>query len=225
MWFETNTESTRICAPTYSLVHGAPIDPASPAGPLTFAVPAAEVMLAAAGLRDGGSVALPDHGSLNDRFLTPHPPGYAALDGIRAVTSFEPVGLDGAATTTALSGYSGGAVASSWAVEEHPTYAPELNIRGATFGAPESDVEASLKSANTALLGGLIPITITSIGKDSPEFQAEISQHLTPSGSRIIATARNHCAAQNVLSNVWFDYRNHLNTSIVVDTSSLRLTQ
>lgn len=213
--YQAATDSTlRVCGPSYSLVHGAPIDVTDPVGPVTLGAPAAEVLLAAAGLAEGWAVAMPDHGSLDDRFLTPHQPGYAVLDGIRAVTNFEPIGLAGPATPTALWGYSGGAIASSWAIEEHPTYAPELNIRGAAFGAPERDLEASLRSSNRSLLAGLIPIALASIGKDSPEFTAEMNSYLTPQGRDIVARTRNHCAAQNVLNNLWFDYDLHLNTPI-----------
>ncbi len=213
--YQAATDSTlRICNPSYSLVAGSPIDPLSPAGPFTFALPSAEVALAAAGLAEGWAVALPDHGSIDDRFLTPRQPGYAVLDGVRAATSFGPAGLDGIRTPTALWGYSGGAIASSWAIEEHPAYAPELNIKGAAFGAPERDLEESLRSANRALLAGLIPIALASIAKDSPEFAAEIDQYLTPGGKAIVARARNHCVGQNVLENIWFDYEQHLNAPI-----------
>ncbi|MCW4354143.1 lipase family protein [Hoyosella sp. YIM 151337] len=213
--YQAATDSTlRVCGPSYSLVHGAPIDFTNPVGPVTLTLPAAELALAAAGLAEGWAVAMPDHGSLADRFLTPHQPGYAVLDGIRAVTNFEPAGLQGPSTPTALWGYSGGAIASSWAIEEHPSYAPELNIQGAAFGAPERDLEASLKSANRALLGGLIPIALAAIGKDSPEFATELDQYLTPQGRNIVAQARNHCASQNVLNNLWFDYEQHLNTPV-----------
>ncbi|GGC53355.1 lipase [Hoyosella rhizosphaerae] len=213
--YQAATDSTlRVCGPSYSLVHGAPIDFNNPVGPVTLTLPGAEIALAAAGLAEGWAVAMPDHGSIADRFLTPRQPGFAVLDGIRAATSFEPAGLAGPQTPTALWGYSGGAIASSWAIEEHPTYAPELNIRGAAFGAPERDLEASLHSANRALLAGLIPIALAAIGKDSPEFAAELEPYLTTEGRNIVARARNHCASQNVLNNIWFDYEQHLNAPI-----------
>lgn len=213
--YQAATDSTlRVCAPSYSLVHGAPIDFAAPTGPLTLTLPGAEMLFVAAGLAQGWAVTMPDHGGLDDRFLTPHQPGYAVLDSIRAAQSFTPLGLAGPGTPTALWGYSGGAIASSWAVEEQPGYAPELNIVGAAIGAPERDLEASLRAANQKLLAGLIPIALASMGKDSPEFAAELDQYLTPSGREIVARARNHCAAQNVLSNLLFDYNLHLTVPV-----------
>ncbi|MBS4104887.1 lipase family protein, partial [Tsukamurella paurometabola] len=111
-------------------------------------------------------VAMPDHGGGDDRFLTPRQPGWAVLDGIRAVENFSRLGMN-EKTPVTLWGYSGGAIASSWTIEEHPTYAPELNIRGAAFGAPERDLAASLKAVNTSLLAGLIPLALSALGKDS----------------------------------------------------------
>ncbi|NMO01886.1 triacylglycerol lipase [Gordonia sp. TBRC 11910] len=214
--FQAATDSIlRVCGPSYSLTHGLPIDLYSRTGPITLTNGGAETLLAAAGLTKGWAVAMPDHGGSRNSFLTPHQPGYAVLDGIRAVQNFMPSQLP-KKTPTALWGYSGGAIASSWAVEEQPTYAPELNIKGAAFGAPERDLGASLKSVNFTPLAGLIPIALGAIGKDSPAFHARLNQFLTPRGRQIVAETRNHCVGQNVLSNLWFDYRNYLTRPVDV---------
>lgn len=214
--FQAATDSTlRVCGPSYSLTHGLPIDLSTRVGPITLTNPGAETLLAAAGLTKGWAVAMPDHGGSSDRFLTPHQPGYAVLDGIRAVQNFTPRQLP-PKTPTALWGYSGGAIASSWAIEEQPTYAPELNIKGAAIGAPERDLAASLKSVNFTPLAGLIPIALGAIGKDSPAFRARLNRYLTPAGRRIVAETGNHCVGQNVLSNLWFDYRRYLTKPVNV---------
>jgi len=213
--YQAATDSTlRICNPSYGLVHGAPIDFTNPSGPVLVPIGSVEISLAAAGLAQGWAVAMPDHGGVDNRFLTPRQPGFAVLDGIRAVENFNPVGLAGTATPVSLWGYSGGAIASSWAIEQHPTYAPELDIKGAAFGAPERDLEASLKSANGTPLGGLIPLAMASIGKDSPEFSQEIAKYLTPEGNILLDRMRNSCAPQNILGNIGFRYQNYLTTSL-----------
>ncbi|MFW0792157.1 lipase family protein [Gordonia sp. CPCC 205333] len=214
--FQAATDATlRECGPSYSLTHGAPIDFSKPIGPITLTNPAAESLLASAGLTKGWAVAMPDHGGINDRFLTPHQPGYAVLDGIRAVQNFKPEQLP-QKTPTALWGYSGGAIASSWAVEEQPTYAPELNIKGAAFGAPERDLAASLKSVNFTPLGGLIPIALGAIGKDSSAFRVALNRYLTPQGRQAVAATAGHCVAQNIVANLWFDYRRYLTKPVDV---------
>lgn len=206
--YQAATDSIlRICNPSYGLTNGLPIEPANPAGPLPFPLPAAEIAFAAAGLEQGWAVAMPDHGGIDNRFLTPKQPGYAVLDGIRAAESFQPLGLSGADTPVGLWGYSGGAIASSWTVEMQPSYAPELNIAGAAFGAPERDLEASLRAVNGTPLAGLIPLALSALGKDVPGFTERLNSFLTPEGIARVAETANHCLAQNVLYNLWFDYR------------------
>ncbi|TWS23547.1 triacylglycerol lipase [Tsukamurella sputi] len=207
--YQAATDSTlRICQPSYAITRGGPID-LSPAGPLTFALPGAEMLMAAAGLNQGWAVAMPDHGGSDNRFLTPRQPGWAVLDGIRAVENFSRLGMN-KSTPVGLMGYSGGAIASSWTIEEQPTYAPELNIRGAAFGAPERDLEASLKAVNSSLMAGLIPLALSALGKDSPEFRAALDKSLTQGGRDRVNETRRHCVGQNVVANLWFDYRVNL---------------
>lgn len=214
--YQAATDSTlRVCNPSFSLTHGAPIDFASPAGPLTFALPGLELLLAAAGVEQGWAVAIPDHGGLDARFLTPRQPGYAVLDGVRAVQSFSPAGTRHG-DPVGMWGYSGGAIATSWAVEEQPAYAPDVAISGAAMGAPERDLEASLKAVNGAGAAGLIPMALAAIGKDSPAFQAALRRYVTPGGRAIVDEARNHCVGQNGVANLWFDYRANLNKPVDV---------
>lgn len=215
--YQSATDSTlRICNPSYGLTSGLPIEFGNPAGPLPFPIAAAEIAFAAAGLEQGWAVAMPDHGGVDNRFLTPKQPGYAVLDGIRAAENFQPLGLAGAGTPVGLWGYSGGAIASSWTVEEQPTYAPELNIVGAAFGAPERDLQASLQSVNTTPLAGLIPLALSAIGKDEPGFTDRLNTYLTPEGRAVMEETANHCLGQNVLANFWFDYRKYMTAPIDV---------
>ena len=58
--------------------------------------------------------------------------GHATLDSLRAVLSSE-LGLSPDAKTV-LWGYSGGSIASEWALEFQEQYAPELKIHGAALG-------------------------------------------------------------------------------------------
>ncbi|GAA1071042.1 lipase family protein [Tsukamurella spumae] len=208
--YQAAADSTlRICQSSYAATKGGPVDLAAKEGPLTFGMPAAELLFATLGLQEGWAVSMPDHGGGDNRFLTPRQPGWAVLDGIRAVENFTRLGLN-AKTPVTLWGYSGGAIASSWTIEEQPTYAPELNIRGAAFGAPERDLEASLRSVNTSLLAGLIPLALSALGKDSEEFRAALDKVLTPEGRARVNATRSHCMPQNVVANLWFDYNRML---------------
>ncbi|WP_353108151.1 lipase family protein [Gordonia sp. (in: high G+C Gram-positive bacteria)] len=212
--YQVATDATlRTCQPSYGLTHGQPIDLTSEYGPLTFSAAGFEVAFANLALSEGWAVSLPDHGGSANTFLTPRQPGFAVLDGIRAVKNFNQLHLSLDAPV-GLWGYSGGAIANSWALEMQPTYAPEIRINGAALGAPERDLAASVKSANASLLGGLIPLALASIGKDSESFRQAINEVLTSEGRNRVNETRRHCLAQNIAGNIGFDYNRYLTRDI-----------
>ncbi|MGY2060573.1 lipase family protein, partial [Nocardia gipuzkoensis] len=83
-----------------------------------------------AALARGWAVAAPDHEGPRSEFFAGPMAAHAVLDGIRAALRFEPAGLSPDAPV-AVMGYSGGALASGWAAEQQPRYAPELRLVGA----------------------------------------------------------------------------------------------
>ncbi|MFX0577091.1 lipase family protein [Nocardia nepalensis] len=66
------------------------------------------------------------------------------LDGIRAALAFPTAGLAGSPTT--MIGYSGGAIATVWAAQLQPTYAPELRMLGAAAGGTPADLSLLRKT-------------------------------------------------------------------------------
>ncbi len=94
--------------------------------------------------------------------------GQATLDGIRAALSFAPLGLS-ADTPVGMMGYSGGALATSWAATLHPTYAPELNIVGVTSGGTPADVFGIVQAAENSTFFGLILSAIVGTNRAYPE--------------------------------------------------------
>ncbi|KAA0023689.1 triacylglycerol lipase [Antrihabitans cavernicola] len=202
--YQTAYDSTqRECMPSYSLREANPLDLLDSTKQAPWALPPLEFALAAAGLDKGWAVSMPDPGGIDNHFLTPRVMGYTTLDGIRAAQNFAPLGLPGKSTKTAMWGYSGGGIATSWASELQPKYAPELNLAGAAIGAPVPDLATALNTANGRILAGLIPIGVSSISKDSPEFAATIDKYLTPEGRSIMAAAGAQCLNKNVLFNMF----------------------
>ncbi|MFC9439774.1 lipase family protein [Nocardia sp. NPDC057030] len=182
----------RSCMPSYQLTAD---DPAAP--------PPAEALQAVTALDRGWAVAIPDPGGIDNRFLTPRVMGYTVLDGIRAAASFGPLGLDGAATRTALTGYSGGGIGTSWAAELQPSYAPELNIVGAALGAPVPDLAAAMHAVSGRVSGGLIPVGIAALMHDSPEFAAALDPYLKPGARAILASAGRDCVSATAAHNLF----------------------
>lgn len=94
--------------------------------------------------------------------------GQATLDAIRAALSFEPLGLS-AQSPVGMWGYSGGALASSWAASLQEDYAPELNIVAvATGGTPTNTLEI-VKNAENGSYFSLVFGAILGTNRAYPE--------------------------------------------------------
>ncbi|MEU1431950.1 lipase family protein [Nocardia sp. NPDC005746] len=204
------------CVPSQALYQGqAPwIDP-SKSGPLQLTTMSGETAMIAAALARGWAVSVPDFGGIDNHYSTPKEPGYTVLDGIRAVEAFEPAALSGPGTPALLWGYSGGGIASAWAAQEQPRYAPELNLAGTAAGAPVGDPRAAMLAMNgTPIGGGLLPIALMGIMQDSPAFTAAMNRYLTPAGKQKIADAADNCTPQNMMSSLGFDANQFLTEPI-----------
>ncbi|MFE3441578.1 lipase family protein [Nocardia sp. NPDC059180] len=188
------------CMPSQVLRTGAPwFDFASDGGPITLSTTASEVPMIAAGLAQGWAVSVPDLGGVDNHFLTPREPGYVALDGVRAAQNFAELGA--VADTPALFwGYSGGGIATTWAAQVQPSYAPELNVAGMAVGAPVPDFAAAIRNGNGAPVAGLVAVGVVALQQDSPEFAALLDRVVTDEGKRLLAGAAASCTPQNLVS-------------------------
>ncbi|WP_319446626.1 MULTISPECIES: lipase family protein [unclassified Mycobacterium] len=148
-----------------------------------WCVPQFELLVLSNALSRGWAVSISDHEGLDGHFGAPREPGYRVLDGVRAAVSFEPLRL-AADAPVALWGYSGGGMASAWAAEMAPTYAPELNIVGAALGSPVGDPGQALLRLNGRALAGLPAMVIAAIRHVYPELGRLIDQHATDTGRR-----------------------------------------
>ncbi|MEU1207577.1 lipase family protein [Nocardia sp. NPDC005825] len=211
--FQNMTDSIAPqCQPSQALFQGQVpwVDPSKP-GPLQLTTMSGETPMIAAGLARGWAVSVPDFGGIDNHYSTPKEPGYTVLDGIRAVEAFEPAALSGPGTPALLWGYSGGGIASAWAAQEQPRYAPELNLVGSAVGAPVGDPRAAMQAMNgTSVLSGLLPIALMGVMQDSPAFTDAINRYLTPAGKQKIAEAADNCTTQNMLSSLGFDANQYL---------------
>ncbi|WP_278261243.1 lipase family protein [Nocardia sp. AG03] len=212
------------CMPSQVLRAGSPwFDFARPGGPVALGTTASESLMIAAGLEQGWAVSVPDLGGVDNHFLTPREPGYVALDGVRAVKDFAALAVAPGAPA-ALWGYSGGGIASNWAAEVQPTYAPELPIAGVAVGAPVVDLPAALRTGNGTPVAGLVGIGVAALSQDSPEFAALMDSVLTPEGKRLLDGAAASCTPQNLLSFVMrdFDRLTSVPLAEIVDTPLVR---
>ncbi|WP_406230080.1 lipase family protein [Nocardia sp. NBC_01009] len=95
-------------------------------------------------LSSGYAVVMTDY--QGPRMAYAHGPtqGREVLDGLRAALAFPSAGLAG--SPTAMIGYSGGAIATVWAAQMQPTYAPELRMLGAAAGGTPADLSLLRKT-------------------------------------------------------------------------------
>ncbi len=212
------------CMPSQVLRTGAPwFDFSGAGGPITLSTTASEVPMIAAGLNQGWAVSVPDLGGVDNHFLTPREPGYVAIDGVRAAQNFAELGL--AADAPAMFwGYSGGGIATAWAAQVQPDYAPDMYVAGMAVGAPVVDLRAGLRNGNGTPVAGLPPVGIAALQQDSPEFAAMMNRLLTPEGKQRLAGAAASCTPQNLVSFPFLDFGTLL-TVPMEDVLNAPLTQ
>jgi hypothetical protein len=136
-------------------------------------------------LADGYTVIVPDTEGQRADFAAGPEYGMNTLDSIRAVFSpSSTVGLPDDAKVAML-GYSGGAIATEWAAELAPTYAPDVNARmiGAAMGGLLVDPAHNLHYIEgTWFWGGVMPMALVGIAR---AFEKDFTPYLTPTGMTV----------------------------------------
>ena len=164
------------CFPSYALQRGAKA---------WGAVPQFEFAIVLHALRRGWVVSLPDHEGPDGRWGAPREPGFFTLDAVRAALDFEPLDLR-IDTSVGLWGYSGGGLATSWAAEMAPEYAPELRIVGAALGSPVGDPASAFIRLNATLHAGLPTLVVGGLRRAYPELDRIVREHVNAEGLALL---------------------------------------
>jgi triacylglycerol lipase len=176
------------CFPSYALRRGA-----RPIG----AFVQSEYLLVAAALAEGWAVSVPDHEGCHGMWGAPHEPGFRILDGIRAALHSDRLGLSPSAPV-ALWGYSGGGLATAWAVEHSSDYAPELNVVGAVLGSPVGDCGSVARRLNGSFFAGLAALMISALTDVFPAARRVVDEHGSEEGKKLLDDLRLMTTAQAV---------------------------
>lgn len=137
---------TTNCAPSYTL---------QSTGPST------DSTIVAALLAQGWDVVVPDHEGPLSQWAVGPLEGRTTLDSIRAVERFSPAALAGTSTRVGMTGYSGGALATTWANALAPSYAPQLNLVAVTAGGIPADLAYSADHIDgSPFFGGAIGVFV-----------------------------------------------------------------
>ncbi|WP_338774292.1 lipase family protein [Nocardia vulneris] len=142
-------------------------------------------------LSKGFAVLVPDHQGPRQAYAAGLMAGHAVLDAIRAAVRTPELGLEPAAPT-AITGYSGGAIASAWAAQLAPRYAPELNLVGVAFGGVPADYEMLIHTMNgrDAASGVFLAATL-GLAREYPE----MLDLMNDNGWRLARVGRDFCMA------------------------------
>lgn len=166
------------CDPSYTLRGGNP----------GYATASDEAALMNLYLAAGDYVVVPDYEGTNLEWAAGQESGWDTLDGIRAAE--HDLGLP-ASTKVALTGYSGGSIATEWASELAPRYSPELNIVGAAEGGIPVDFAHNLTYIDGSPdWSGVIPAVLVSLSR---AFDIDLDKYLSRDGKRITRAVRHQC--------------------------------
>ena len=160
-------------------------------------IPDFEAGLIAAPLLQGDTVVVPDTEGENADFAAGPEYGLNTIDSLRAALSSPATGLAGT-QKVGLIGYSGGAIATEWAAELAPSYAPELNskIVGVAFGGTLVDPAHNLRYVEgSSVWAGVIPMGLIGIAR---AFDVNLTRYMTPYGQEL-NTKLQHASITEVL--------------------------
>jgi len=135
-------------------------------------------------IADGYTVIVPDTEGQRADFAAGPEYGMNTLDSIRAAFGSSTIPRD---ATVAMLGYSGGAIATEWAAELAPSYAPDVNERmiGAAIGGVLVDPAHNLHYVEgTGFWAGVMAMALVGIAR-AFEIETELAGYLSSRGARI----------------------------------------
>src|SRR5580704_3161768 len=157
----------------------------------------AESVVIAPLLLQGYTVIVPDTEGQTADFSSSPEYGTSTLNSIRAATNSPLTGLT-KTTPIGLFGYSGGAIATGWAAQMAPAYAPDVNrqLVGAAEGGVLVDPAHNLTYVNgSSIWAGIIPMAIIGIARG---FHIDITPYLSSYGRQLYNSLQN-ASITNVL--------------------------
>jgi hypothetical protein len=153
---------------------------------LTGAIPQVESALIGPSLLAGRTIVIADTEGEQADFAAGPEYGTNTLDSLKAAIASPATGLS-STKKIAMIGYSGGAIATEWAAELAPTYAPTINSKlvGATMGGVLVDPAHNLHYVDGSLSwAGVMPMAIIGVSR---AFHIDLTPYLSTYGKQIYA--------------------------------------
>ncbi|AOW93132.1 triacylglycerol lipase [Rhodococcus sp. WMMA185] len=142
------------CTPSYKMVHGSNAPDLDPPVPALL-------------LAKNYAVLVPDHEGPRMAYSAGRMAGHAVLDSIRGMKHLTGLGLS--KSPVVIAGYSGGAIATGWAAQLQPSYAPDVELAGAAAGGTPADFGPLRKTMDGQLGSGLYLSAVLGLTREYPE--------------------------------------------------------
>lgn len=168
------------CAPSYTLAHAADYE-----GSVVRSL-----------LDRGWAVAVTDYQASGTpgvhTYMAGRAEAHAVLDIARAAQRLDGSGLS-KSTPVGLTGYSQGGGAAGWAAQLAPSYAPELNIKGAAIGGVPADLKATAEFLDGTTFVAFA--LMASLGLDAAYPELNLDSYLNDRGRDLVAVGEQTCLA------------------------------
>lgn len=183
----SNVTSISTALLSYQIAIDSPDVDQQPSYTLYDATQAASLVDFTAALGRGWFVTVPDYEGPLAAFGSGYQEGQATLDNIRAVLhvakTHPHIGLSASNDVKyALWGYSGGSVASEWAAELQPAYAPELGFAGAALGGLVPNATTLFGQIDGTAYAGDLPAVMVGVTAEEPGARAILLSKLKTAG-------------------------------------------
>lgn len=205
------------CSPSFALQQQSTVS-----GSLALAMPQMEYVFITSALDKGWVVTIPDHLGPSAAFLANTLSGKAVLDNIRAAlasgnfTQIEPT------ARVTMWGYSGGSLATGFAAELQPTYAPELTIAGAALGGTVPKILSVINTVNKGVFTGLVPAGILGLTNEYPAAREIVRDIILPEKAAEFNKAKRLCLTGALREYFGQDIYNYVNSRNVFSSSAAR---
>ncbi|SGZ46997.1 CIC11C00000000171 [Sungouiella intermedia] len=187
------------CSPSYSILFGAKMD---------TVVLQAEMILLTTGLSRGWFVVAPDYEGPQGAFTAGRQAGHATLDSIRAVLNTQNITRIDPDAKVAMWGYSGGTIASGWAAQLQPKYAPELkdNLIGVAVGGWVTNITLTAQATDQTIFAGLIPNCINGIILEFPYLKDTVYNSLNEDRRDWFFRAKDQCLLNSIFKYAFHNF-------------------
>ena len=178
------------CSPSYAMQLDSDI--------LSWITPQVELLLVVPLLQEGYFVSVPDHEGPKSTYAAGYQAGHAILNSLRAAINLgSEIGIN-QNPDIALWGYSGGAFSTSWAASLAPTYAPELNVIGATMGGTPISLQNLAMHCMGNVFSGFMFAAILGLAHEYPDLAEELPKLIYPEKLDYLYTAQDNCLVETL---------------------------